>query len=95
MQCCKSVQNSTTQGVASLTGLLGINLAGLNIPIGFTCSGISVCVNGHNRTLAETYDHYYSCLVCSAGTGAVRPPVVVAMFISVRSRELFPKCLQS
>lgn len=44
MQCCNSVQNSTTQGVASLAGLLGINLQGLNIPIGLTCSGISVSV---------------------------------------------------
>lgn len=40
--CCNSVQSSTTQAVASLAGILGLNLGGLNIPVGINCSPISV-----------------------------------------------------
>jgi hypothetical protein len=42
-QCCQSVKNSSDPVVAALVfALLGINLSGLNIPIGQGCSGISV-----------------------------------------------------
>jgi hypothetical protein len=42
-QCCQKVENSSDPLVASLVkALLGIDVSGLNIPIGQGCSGISV-----------------------------------------------------
>jgi hypothetical protein len=42
-QCCQSVKNSDDPVVAALVfALLGIDLSGLNIPIGQGCSGLSV-----------------------------------------------------
>jgi hypothetical protein len=42
-QCCQSVENSSNPLVASLVkALIGIDVSGLNIPIGQGCSGISV-----------------------------------------------------
>ena len=44
MQCCNSVQNVSSTALGELAGMLGINLnlQGLTIPVGLTCSGISV-----------------------------------------------------
>jgi hypothetical protein len=42
-QCCQTVKNSSDPVVAALVfALLGIDVSGLNIPIGQGCSGISV-----------------------------------------------------
>ena len=42
MQCCQSVQSSSNGAVSVLLGLLGVVLGGVNVPIGLTCSPISV-----------------------------------------------------
>jgi hypothetical protein len=42
-QCCQSVTNSSNPWVASLVkALTGVNVSGLNIPIGTGCSAIAV-----------------------------------------------------
>jgi hypothetical protein len=41
--CCQDVQNSSDPGVASLIkSLVGVDVSGLNVPIGTGCSGIAV-----------------------------------------------------
>ncbi|TFK51343.1 hydrophobin-domain-containing protein [Heliocybe sulcata] len=42
IQCCKQVQTAGSPGVASLAGLLGIVLDGLDIPVGIQCSPLTV-----------------------------------------------------
>jgi hypothetical protein len=42
-QCCQSVSNSSNPLVAALVkALIGVDVSGLNIPIGTGCSGIAV-----------------------------------------------------
>lgn len=43
VQCCNSVQSSGSGGLVSLLlGLLGVVLNGVNVPIGLTCSPLSI-----------------------------------------------------
>ncbi|KAK7469169.1 hypothetical protein VKT23_003660 [Stygiomarasmius scandens] len=53
LQCCNSVQSSSSSSVAGLAGLLGIALQGVNIPIGVTCNPISVIGIGGNSCSAQ------------------------------------------
>ncbi|KAJ7239180.1 hypothetical protein B0H12DRAFT_1136337 [Mycena haematopus] len=49
-QCCTSVQNSDSSAVAAVAALLGLNLNGLNVPIGLGCSPITVIGNNCGGT---------------------------------------------
>jgi hypothetical protein len=41
--CCQQVENSSDPGVASLIkSLIGVDVSGLNVPVGTGCSGIAV-----------------------------------------------------
>ncbi|TFK64217.1 fungal hydrophobin [Pluteus cervinus] len=42
IQCCNSVQSSTNGVVGLLLGLLGIFLGDVDVPIGLTCSPLSI-----------------------------------------------------
>ncbi|KAL5514033.1 hypothetical protein ACEPAG_2794 [Sanghuangporus baumii] len=42
VQCCDSVQNAGSPDIASLLGLLGIVVQGVDVPIGVGCTPISV-----------------------------------------------------
>ncbi|KAJ3531002.1 hypothetical protein NMY22_g8332 [Coprinellus aureogranulatus] len=42
IQCCNSVQSAGAPAVSAILALLGINIQDVNIPIGVTCSPISV-----------------------------------------------------
>ncbi|KAJ7916162.1 fungal hydrophobin [Mycena leptocephala] len=44
-QCCQSVESSSNTGVASLLGLLGVIVNGVNVPIGLNCSPITIAGN--------------------------------------------------
>jgi hypothetical protein len=44
-QCCKSVGSSTSVAAPAVAGRLGIDLTGLNVPIGLSCSPITVVGN--------------------------------------------------
>jgi hypothetical protein len=42
-ECCQDVKNSSDPATAALVkSLLGIDVSGLNVPIGTGCSGLSV-----------------------------------------------------
>ncbi|KLO10198.1 hydrophobin-domain-containing protein [Schizopora paradoxa] len=42
VQCCNSVESSSSEAASKQLGLLGIVLQGLDIPVGITCSPIDV-----------------------------------------------------
>ncbi|KAJ7271538.1 hypothetical protein C8J57DRAFT_1319231, partial [Mycena rebaudengoi] len=41
-QCCNSVVSSTSSAASAVAALLGIDLTGLNVPIGLSCSPIFI-----------------------------------------------------
>ncbi|KAJ7444357.1 hydrophobin 2 [Mycena latifolia] len=49
-QCCSSVQSSSSNVVSLVTGILGLDLSGLNVPIGLGCSPITVIGNNCGGT---------------------------------------------
>ncbi|KAF7326462.1 Hydrophobin 2 [Mycena sanguinolenta] len=49
-QCCASVQSSSSNVVSALAALLGLDLSGLNVPIGLSCSPITVLGNNCGGT---------------------------------------------
>ncbi|KAF7366009.1 Hydrophobin 2 [Mycena venus] len=49
-QCCTSVQSSSSNAVSAIAGLLGLDLAGLNVPVGLGCSPITVIGNNCGST---------------------------------------------
>ncbi|KAI5121526.1 hypothetical protein M0805_002586 [Coniferiporia weirii] len=53
LQCCQSTESSSDPVTSLLLGLLGIVLEGINVPIGVTCSPISVIGVGGNSCTAD------------------------------------------
>ncbi|KAJ6527880.1 fungal hydrophobin [Mycena vulgaris] len=49
-QCCSSVQSSSSSAVSAVAALLGLDLSGLNIPVGLDCSPITVIGNNCGGT---------------------------------------------
>ncbi|KAJ7931012.1 fungal hydrophobin [Mycena leptocephala] len=49
-QCCNSVQSSSSSSVAAVAALLGLDLSGLNVPVGLGCSPITVVGNNCGGT---------------------------------------------
>ncbi|KAJ7098449.1 fungal hydrophobin [Mycena crocata] len=49
-QCCNSVVSSSSNVASVLSALLGLDLAGLNVPIGLSCSPITVLGNNCGGT---------------------------------------------
>ncbi|KAF7342281.1 Hydrophobin 2 [Mycena venus] len=49
-QCCSSVQSSSSTAVGLVAALLGLDLSGLNVPIGLSCSPITVIGNNCGGT---------------------------------------------
>ncbi|TDL27147.1 fungal hydrophobin [Rickenella mellea] len=55
VQCCNSLTTAGDPAVAQQLGLLGINLQDLNVPIGLTCSPITVIgISGGSSCNSET-----------------------------------------
>ncbi|KAJ7452588.1 hypothetical protein FB451DRAFT_1282632 [Mycena latifolia] len=49
-QCCTSVQSSSNGAVSAIAALLGLDLSGLDVPIGLGCSPITVIGNNCGST---------------------------------------------
>ncbi|KAJ7935863.1 fungal hydrophobin [Mycena leptocephala] len=49
-QCCSSVQSSSSTAVSAVAALLGLDLSGLNVPIGLGCSPITLIGNNCGST---------------------------------------------
>ncbi|KAJ7469712.1 fungal hydrophobin [Mycena latifolia] len=49
-QCCTSVQSSSSSAVSAVAALLGLDLTGLNVPVGLSCSPITVAGNNCGGT---------------------------------------------
>ncbi|KAJ7128647.1 hypothetical protein C8R44DRAFT_851004 [Mycena epipterygia] len=49
-QCCSSVQSSSSSAVAAVAAGLGLDLSGLNVPVGLGCSPITVIGNNCGGT---------------------------------------------
>ncbi|KAJ7931010.1 hypothetical protein B0H13DRAFT_1858237 [Mycena leptocephala] len=48
--CCKSVQSSSSSAVSDVATLIGLDLTGINVPIGLSCSPITVIGNNCGGT---------------------------------------------
>ncbi|KAJ6518251.1 hypothetical protein C8R47DRAFT_9580 [Mycena vitilis] len=49
-QCCSSVESSTSGAVSGVAALLGLDLTGIDVPIGLSCSPITVVGNNCGGT---------------------------------------------
>ncbi|KAK6997331.1 hydrophobin 2 [Favolaschia claudopus] len=49
-QCCNSVVSSTSAAASGVAALLGLDLTGLNVPVGLSCSPITVVGNNCGST---------------------------------------------
>ncbi|KAJ7276755.1 fungal hydrophobin [Mycena rebaudengoi] len=49
-QCCNSVVSSGSTAASAVAALLGLDLTGLNVPIGLSCSPITVAGNNCGST---------------------------------------------
>ncbi|KAJ7449496.1 hydrophobin 2 [Mycena galericulata] len=49
-QCCSSVQSSSSTAASTVAAILGLDLTGLDVPIGLSCSPITVIGNNCGGT---------------------------------------------
>ncbi|KAK7046791.1 hydrophobin 2 [Favolaschia claudopus] len=49
-QCCDSVVPSTSAAASAVAALVGLDLTGLNVPVGLSCSPITVVGNNCGST---------------------------------------------
>ncbi|KAJ7834997.1 fungal hydrophobin [Mycena olivaceomarginata] len=49
-RCCSSVQDSNSSAASAVAALLGLDLTGLNVPVGLSCSPITVIGNNCGGT---------------------------------------------
>ncbi|KAF8161404.1 hypothetical protein B0H34DRAFT_796202 [Crassisporium funariophilum] len=86
IQCCNSVQSSTSTNIASLAGLLGLDLGSLGALVGLTCNPISVLgLGGNSCPFAAPTIH-------SAGSSALDVPLSISTFERSQSisAQMFP-----
>ncbi|KAF7363221.1 Hydrophobin 2 [Mycena venus] len=50
LQCCASVVSSTNIAASAVAALLGLDLTGLDVPVGLSCSPITVVGNNCGST---------------------------------------------
>ncbi|KAJ7303043.1 fungal hydrophobin [Mycena albidolilacea] len=49
-QCCNSVVSSTSTAASAVAALIGLDLTGLDVPVGLSCSPITVVGNNCGST---------------------------------------------
>ncbi|KAJ7491728.1 hydrophobin 2 [Mycena galericulata] len=49
-QCCSSVQSSSSTAASAVAAILGLDLSGLDVPVGLSCSPITVIGNNCGGT---------------------------------------------
>ncbi|KAJ7606079.1 hypothetical protein FB45DRAFT_1140235 [Roridomyces roridus] len=49
-QCCKSVVSSSSSAASAVAALVGLDLTGLDVPVGLSCSPITVVGNNCGGT---------------------------------------------
>ncbi|KAJ6502918.1 fungal hydrophobin [Mycena vitilis] len=49
-QCCTSVVSSSSSAASAVAAVLGLDLTGLNVPVGLSCSPITVVGNNCGST---------------------------------------------
>ncbi|KAF7334675.1 Hydrophobin 2 [Mycena venus] len=49
-QCCKSVVSSSSAAASAVAALVGLDLTGLDVPVGLSCSPITVAGNNCGST---------------------------------------------
>ncbi|KAJ7453307.1 hydrophobin 2 [Mycena galericulata] len=49
-QCCNSVVSSSSSAASAVAALLGLDLTGLDVPVGLSCSPITVAGNNCGST---------------------------------------------
>ncbi|KAF7342265.1 Hydrophobin 2 [Mycena venus] len=49
-QCCNSVVSSTSAAASAVAALVGLDLTGLDVPVGLSCSPITVAGNNCGST---------------------------------------------
>ncbi|KAJ7463953.1 fungal hydrophobin [Mycena latifolia] len=64
-QCCNSVQSSSSSAVSAVAATLGLDLSGLNVPIGLGCSPITVIGNncGGTKVTCDAPDKQWGSLI--------------------------------
>ncbi|KAF7290438.1 Hydrophobin 2 [Mycena chlorophos] len=53
VQCCDSVVSSTSTVASLVAALVGLDLSGLNVPIGLSCSPITIVGNNCGGTVVN------------------------------------------
>ncbi|KAF7348793.1 Hydrophobin 2 [Mycena venus] len=49
-QCCRSIVPSSSTAASAVAGLLGLDLTGINVPIGLSCTPITVAGDNCGNT---------------------------------------------
>ncbi|KAJ7457557.1 hydrophobin 2 [Mycena galericulata] len=64
-QCCNSVESSSSSVVSTVAALLGLDLSGLDVPIGLSCSPITVLGNncGGTTVVCDSPDQEWGGLI--------------------------------
>ncbi|KAJ7469638.1 hydrophobin 2 [Mycena latifolia] len=64
-QCCDSVQSSSSSAAGVVAALLGLDLSGLDVPVGLSCSPITVIGDncGSTSVTCDTPDEAWGGLI--------------------------------
>jgi hypothetical protein len=86
VQCCNSVQDSKSAGIAALLGLLGIDVQNVTGQVGVTCTPIDVIGLGGNSwyvfcLVMQPRIEYLSCFVATLSLSAVRTTTSVSSLL--------------
>lgn len=94
LQCCDSTSSTVTPAISKLFGLLGISAQGVAIPIGITCSPISVRELSLSKSHSLLTTIHHRSLVSEA-TPALPHQSAALITASVSDNNEFVMCLST